>query len=72
MPPSLPIAVNVLRMACVVATSFGNDSGRYGASPVQIRDKIELPRCPLCFLPNFKPFRALNYRQSDLQETIVR
>jgi len=41
---------------------------RYDASPTQVRDKTETPRRPLSFSPNFKSSRALNHRQSDLQE----
>jgi len=53
------------------ATSFRTDSDRHGASPAQVRGKTESSRRPLSFPPNFKPSRALNHRQSDLQEAPV-
>ena len=48
------------------------DFSHHGASPVQLRDKTEPPRCHLSFSPNFKLSRVLNHRQSDLQEALVR
>ena len=33
---------------------------------------MELPCHPLSFFPNFKPSRALNHLQSDLQEVPIR
>ena len=61
-------AVGLSAMDCARRSSSRSDSGRHGASPAQVRGKTELSRCPLSFLPNFKPSRALNHWQSDLQE----
>jgi hypothetical protein len=56
----------------IAVTSSCTDSSHYGASLAQLKDKTEPPRCHLCFSPNFKLSHALNHRQSDLQETLVR
>ena len=55
----------------LVATSFRTDSSRHGASPAQVRGKTQPSHRSLSFLKNFKPSRALNHRQSDLQEASV-
>ena len=55
----------------IAATSSHTDSGRHGASPAQVRDKTEPSHHPLFFPPNSKTSRALNHRQSNLQETPV-
>ena len=43
----------------------------HDASPAQVRGKTESPRRHLSFLPNSKTSRALNHRQSDLQEAPI-
>ena len=53
-------------------TSSCTDSNHHGASPAQLRDKMEPPHCHISFSPNFKLSRVLNYRQSDLQEALIR
>jgi len=53
------------------ATSFRTDSSRHGTLQAQVRGKMEPSHHSLSFPPNFKPSRALNHRQSDLQEASV-
>ena len=55
-----------------VAVSSRTDSSRHGASPGQVRGKTESSYRSLSFSPIFKPSRALNHRQFDLQEGSVR
>ena len=51
---------------CTSATA-----SRHGVSPALVRGKTEPSHHSLSFPPNFKPSRALNHRQSDLQEASV-
>ena len=64
-------AVGLSTMDCARRHFFPLDSGRHGASPVQVRGKTEPSHRPLSFPPNFKTSRALNHRQSDFQEALV-
>ena len=64
-------AVGLSTMDCARRHFFPLDSGHHGASPVQVRGKTEPSHRPLSFPPNFKTSRALNHRQSDLQEALV-
>ena len=58
-------------MTAPAATSSRMDSGLQGASPAQVRGKMEPSRHPLSFPSNSKTSRALNHRQSDLQEAPI-
>ena len=80
-PPACPLSPligHATRLGTLFSFSIhddvldNTDSGHHGASPAQVRGKTEPPHHPLSFSPNSKPSRALNRRQSKLQEAPVR
>ena len=68
-PPPPPLSCSPC--TAPATTSSRIDSSHHGASSAQVRGKTEPSHRPLSFPSNSKPSRALNHRQSDLQETPV-